>query len=210
MKKFKEYSLIILGSLSIAISVSCLSIPNNLGEGGVPGLTAMGVYLFHIPAYFSNFLLNGLLIAFSYRYFNKNLIFRTIFVVLLSTLFLRLVVPIQFEIPYPVLAAILAGATMGGGIGLIYLGEATSASGSLVAKILEKKFQIRKSHGLLISDLSVIIPSSIFLGVERTLLTVISVYVSSKVLSLVIENNLAHIFSLPKSFLQHKKSNSQI
>ncbi|QDK71972.1 YitT family protein [Lactococcus protaetiae] len=88
----------------------------------------------------------------------------------------------------------------GRGIGLIYLGKATSASGSLIAKILEKKFNIRKSLGLLISDLSVILPSSIFLGIERSLLTIISVYVSSKVLSIIIETDLSKFFKISKSF----------
>ncbi|MCL2113810.1 MAG: YitT family protein [Streptococcaceae bacterium] len=196
----KEYILIIIGSLSIAFSVNCLAIPNLLGEGGVPGLIAMGTYLFDIPSYLTNFFLNGLLIIFSYRYFNKTLIFRTVFVVILSTIFLHLTTHLPLRMPYPILAAVLAGAFMGGGIGLIYLGKATSASGSLIAKILEKKFNIRKSLGLLISDLSVILPSSIFLGIERSLLTIISVYVSSKVLSIIIETDLSKFFKISKSF----------
>lgn len=190
MKKIiKEYLIIILGAASIAFSINCLAIPNNLGEGGVPGLSAMGVYLFNIPASISNLVLNTIIITVGYRYFNKSLILKTCLVVLISTLFLNFMTPIHLTVTYPILASILAGSFMGGGIALVYLGNATSASGSMIAKILEMKFKLKKSYGLLISDLSVIIPSSIFLGVDRTLLTIISVYVSSKVLYFIIESD---------------------
>ena len=191
MKKIlKDYLIIFIGAASIAFSINCLAIPNNLGEGGVPGLSTMGVYLFNIPASVSNLVLNAVIIILGYRYFSKSLILKTCLVVIISTIFLKFMMPIHLTVNSPIVAAILAGSFMGGGIGLVYLGNATSASGSMIAKVLEKKFKIKKSYGLLISDLSVIIPSSIFLGVNRTLLTIISVYVSSKVLYFIIESDL--------------------
>lgn len=187
MKIFKEYGLLILGSLLSAISVNSIAIPNRLSEGGIPGLTTVFYYLFDIPPFLTSILLNALLVLIGFRYLSKSTLIKTVLVVILTSLFLKVCSNYTYVFENTFLSAIVAGGLMGTGIGMIYQGNGTAAGGTIIAKIMEVKFNIPKSKTILVTDLMVIIPSVLLIGVERMFLTIVSVYIGAKMIAYISE-----------------------
>lgn len=189
LKKSSWYSyfLIVFGSFLMAASVNTFAIPNHLGEGGVPGMTMIFYYLFSIPTSITNFLLNGFLLIVGLKILDKETIFKTLVAILINSFALHLLKPYQVIFKDAFLAPLVAGGLMGLGIGLIYQGKGTAAGGTIIARILEVKTGLPKSKGILITDLSVIIPSIFIIGFEPGLLTIVSVYFGSKIIALVSE-----------------------
>lgn len=187
MKVLKSPMLLLVGSFFTALSVNTFAVPNHLGEGGVPGLTMLFYYLFHIPTSLSNLILNGLLLLIGLKILDKKILINTLMVIVLNSFFLHLLAPYPIVFENVILAPLVAGFLMGTGIGLIYQGEGTAAGGTIIAKMLEIKTGLPKSKGILITDLAVILPSSLVIGFERMCLTIISVYLCSKVIAFISE-----------------------
>lgn len=187
MKAMKEYSLLVVGSLLCAISVNSVAIPNHLSEGGIPGITTILYYLFDLQSFLTSLLLNSLLIIIGFRYLTKQILIRTMLVIVLTSFFLKFCSYYTYIFANNFLSALVAGGLMGTGIGLIYQGNATAAGGTIIAKILEVKLHVAKSKVILLTDLVVIIPSVFIIGVERMLLTVVSVYIGAKIISYISE-----------------------
>ena len=78
MKKiFKEYSLVILGSIIMAFGTGTFLLPNKLSTGGFTGLATIFYYYFNISMSTSIIILNIPLFVVAYfrirqRIFNKN------------------------------------------------------------------------------------------------------------------------------------------
>ncbi|WP_423364001.1 YitT family protein [Mycoplasma sp. P36-A1] len=178
---------VLLGIVCVALSVNGFALANNLGEGGITGVTMLLYYTLNIPTAYSNFILNGILIIIGFKLLDKKLIYRTIVTVILTSVFLDLTTGIAFKLENSLIASIFAGLLMGAGIGFIYKGESTGASSPLVGKFAEKYLHINKSTTVLFMDIIVIIPSIFIIGLENSLLTLVSVYIGAKAIAFIVE-----------------------
>lgn len=177
----------LIGIMCVSISVNTFAIPTELGEGGVTGVTMLLYYTTHIPPSITNFLINGTLVLIGLKLLNKEIIIRTIITVALISVALALTKNWVIGLENSILGAIFAGLFMGLGNGFIYKGESTMAGSPLVAKITEKYFGIKKSTMILFLDIIVITPGIFVIGVENSLLTIVSVYIGAKVIDIVVE-----------------------
>lgn len=86
-----------------------------------------------------------------------------------------------------IIAAITAGTLMGTGMGLIMLGGGTTAGSAILAKLANKYLGWNTSYALLFFDLIVVVPSAFVIGLQNMLFTIVSLYVSTKVLDFLLE-----------------------
>ncbi|MDM8213251.1 YitT family protein [Enterococcus hirae] len=185
--KMKTAAAFVIGSFLTAFSVNCMAVPNRLGEGGIVGLTMIFYYVFHIPTFLSTAVMNAILLVIGWKLLDRKVIIRTIGSVALTTIFLKLLTNVQFPMQNSLLGAMGAGLTMGTGIGLVYSAGGTTAGSTIIAKMLQKYFGIPQSKGVLFMDLAVVIPSGLIIGMERMLLTMISVFLGSRAIAYVVE-----------------------
>ena len=69
MKKYViDILMIMLGSLLFALAVNLFVIPNDLGEGGVTGLTIIAYYLFGWSPSIVSFVMNAALLIVGYKF----------------------------------------------------------------------------------------------------------------------------------------------
>ncbi|HAK1318240.1 TPA: YitT family protein, partial [Listeria monocytogenes] len=73
------------------------------------------------------------------------------------------------------------------GMGLIMNGGGTTAGSAILAKIANKYLGWNTSYALLFFDLLVVIPSVFVIGFENMLFTIVSLYISTKVLDFILE-----------------------
>ncbi|WP_163528128.1 YitT family protein [Halobacillus ihumii] len=186
-REVKDMIMIILGSFVFAIGVNYFAIPNRLSEGGVIGITIVTYYLFEWSPGIVNFVLNTLLVAVGYKFFNRRVIVYTVAAIISSSLFLHFTVDWGKQISDPLLAALFAGLAVGFGLGLIFRSGGTSGGSAILARLGNQFFGWTIGKGMLVIDIAVIVGSAFIIGQEKAMYTLISVYVGAKVIDVVVE-----------------------
>jgi len=98
------------------------------------------------------------------------------------------------------LATLYGGVTVGTGLGLIFKGGASAGGGTILAKIISANTNIKTSTVILILDAMVVASAGIvFESIELALWSLISIYVGSKLIDLILvgapNQKIVHISS---------------
>lgn len=188
MKKYIiELICITIGSLLFAMAVNIFVIPNELGEGGVTGVTIILFYLFEWSPSIVSFIINGFLLIAGYKFLNRQMMIYTIIAVILNSVFLHLTEDWHIQSNELIVNAIFGGMFVGAGIGLIIRAGGTSAGTTILARMTQKYLGWNISYGLLFFDLIVVFSSFFIIGAEALMFTIIMLYVGTKVMEFVIE-----------------------
>ena len=186
-KNIKDLLLVILGSFIFSAWVNAFIISGNLGEGGVTGIAIVLYYAFHISPGITNFVLNAILIIVGYKYLSKRSTYLTIFATVLISIFLGLTETWHVETGNVVINAVFGGTCVGLGIGIIVLAGGTTAGTVILARIVNKYLDISTPYALLFFDLIVVLISLTEIPLVKCLVTVMSLYIGTKVMEFVIE-----------------------
>lgn len=179
--------MVILGTFLYALTVNALVIPNTLGEGGATGMTLIIYYWMGWNPSIVSFILNALLLVIGWRHLERRQIFYTIVSMFVMSIALEYTADVVFVSSNSLVAPIAAGVTSGIAIGIVSLGGGTTGGTEIIAWIMKKYLGVGISAGLLLIDILVVIPLSLQIGLERSVLTLVMLYVMSKVLNFVIE-----------------------
>ena len=186
-KRAIELFFIILGSFIFALAVNLFVIPNDLGEGGVTGLTIIFYYLYGWSPGLVSLVINGALLIVGYRFLSRNTTIYTIIAVIFNSLFLHLTHNWTIESNEIIVNAIFGGVLVGVGIGLIIRAGGTSAGTTILASITKKYLGWNISYGLLFFYLIVVFSSYFIIGAEKLMLTIVMLYIGTKVMEFIIE-----------------------
>jgi len=186
-KLSRDLLILMLGSFLFALAVNVFIIPNELGEGGVTGVTIILYYLFQWSPGLMNLIINALLLLFGYRFLDRQLIVYTIIAVLFNSLFLHLTRDWSIVSNEMIVNAIFGGVLTGIGIGIIIQVGGSTAGTTILARIANKYLDWNISYALLFFDLIVVFSSYFIIGAERLMLTIIMLYVATKVMDFIIE-----------------------
>lgn len=183
----RDLILVIIGSFIFAAGVNAFIIAGDLGEGGVTGLAIILYYAFHISPAWTNFIVNAVLIAVGYKYLSKRSMYLTVFATVLISVFLSLTESWSVKTDDILVNAVFGGLTVGLGIGVIILAGATTAGTTILARIANKYLDVSTPYALLFFDFIVVMISLTVIPLDRVLITLISLYIGTKVIDFVIE-----------------------
>ena len=183
----KNLALVLIGTFIFSIAVNSIVIPNQLGEGGVTGITLLLFYIFDISPSLSNFIINAIIMLIGWKFLEKETIFYTLVAIVSMSLFLEFVFLPSFIPTNSLLGPLASGFLIGLGIGIVILGHGTTAGVDIIALIINKYMGLQVSIALLILDVMIVIPLTVVIGLEKGLLTLISLYITSKILNFVME-----------------------
>ena len=186
-KQLINIFLVTLGSFIYSVAISSVIIPNNLGEGGVTGITVILYYLFSIPPSLTNLLINAGILILGWKLLDRLTIYYTILSVVLLSFFLRYVNLGQFMPGNSFVSAMLTGILIGVGLGLVILGHGTTAGSDIVAMIFKKYFGIAVSSTILIFDVIVVGILFFIIGLENGLITLTAIFITSYILNYILE-----------------------
>nr|WP_042351173.1 YitT family protein [Bacillus massiliigorillae] len=181
--------MIILGSFLYAIAINSFIIPGSLAEGGVTGITIVLYYLFEFSPSIVNLSINSVLLLIGYKFLDRKTIFYTLFFILSSSIFLALTETWVVHTENVIIYCIFGGVLMGAGIGVIVRAGGTTAGSVIIAKICNTSFRWNISYTTLFVDLIVVIGSIYVIGLEKMLLTIIALFIATKVMDYVIEGS---------------------
>ncbi|MEK5160373.1 YitT family protein [Staphylococcus sp. FSL W8-0436] len=186
-KTIRDIILVMIGSFIFSAGINAFVISGNLGEGGVTGIAIVLYYAFHISPGITNFVLNAILIIVGYKYLSKRSTYLTIFATVLISIFLGLTETWHVETRNVVINAVFGGTCVGLGIGIIVLAGGTTAGTVILARIVNKYLDISTPYALLFFDLIVVLISLTEIPLVKCLVTVMSLYIGTKVMEFVIE-----------------------
>ncbi|MGX0710394.1 uncharacterized membrane-anchored protein YitT (DUF2179 family) [Staphylococcus epidermidis] len=186
-KTIRDIILVMIGSFIFSAGINAFVISGNLGEGGVTVIAIVLYYAFHISPGITNFVLNAILIIVGYKYLSKRSTYLTIFATVLISIFLGLTETWHVETGNVVINAVFGGTCVGLGIGIIVLAGGTTAGTVILARIVNKYLDISTPYALLFFDLIVVLISLTEIPLVKCLVTVMSLYIGTKVMEFVIE-----------------------
>lgn len=184
----KDIGLILVGSLIFAIGVNFFTIPNGLSEGGILGITIVTHYLFDWSPGIVSFVLNGVLLLIGYKFFDKRTMVYTLITIASSSVFLLLTEEIGRKLTDDLfLASIFSGLLVGVGLGVIFRTGSTSGGSTILARLTNQLLGWSIGKGMLIFDVVVVAGSVFIIGLEKTMYTLLVVYVGAKAIDFIVE-----------------------
>jgi uncharacterized membrane-anchored protein YitT (DUF2179 family) len=135
---YKVYLQIALGSLLVAIGINAFFVPQHFLDGGMIGIGLISHYWLDLKPGLTIVILSIPLYVLAF-FLDKNLFFKSIHGLWLSSLLIDVLQPISENIYLiPILAALAGGVFVGVGIGLMLLAEAATGGTDLLAQIIGK------------------------------------------------------------------------
>ena len=178
--------LITLGSILCGIAVNGILIPHRFFSAGFAGVTLIIHYLtptvspgliyllINIPVFILGWKLVGR------RFFLYSL--AGMFIFSLCLYFVHVPIPVHDKI----ISAILAGIINGAGVGLILRSFGSSGGTDILSVILMNKFSISIGNTSLITNAVILGCAAFLFSTDSALYTLVSIYVGSKVMDLVV------------------------
>lgn len=185
LAKILEYLYILAGSAIIALSFNVFLLPNQIASGGVSGIStitdsllgwepAYVQWAFNIPLFIAGVVLLGKVYGFK---------------TLIGTIFLPFVVFLTKDLePWtndPLLGSLFGGIGVGLGLGIVFLGKASTGGTDLAAQIIHKYTGLSLGTCVALIDGLIVLTASIVFDIERGLYALIGLYVTSKTIDLV-------------------------
>ena len=153
LREIIEYLVLTLGSVIAAFALEQFLIPNTILDGGVTGISIIVYKITHIPLSILVLLINVPFIYIGYRNLGKRFLFRTVYSMMVFSLFLSF-----FELFSPftedmLLATVFGGAILGVGVGLIIKSGGCNDGTESVAIVISKKTSLSVGQIVLVFNL---------------------------------------------------------
>lgn len=205
----QEYVLITLGLLMYAVGFNCFQLPYQITSGGVAGAGAIIYYATGFPASYTYFIVNIFLLVAAVKVLGWRFCIKTIYSVLVLTLFLELVrdfcmsyglqhasqyalspngLP-QFVKDDAFMSTILGAALEGVGLGIIFLNNGSTGGTDIIAAIVNKYKDITLGQMMMFTDLLIITSSMLLPGssISRLLYGYCTLLVANILLDFVVD-----------------------
>ncbi|RDY28391.1 hypothetical protein CHL78_005680 [Romboutsia weinsteinii] len=188
----KKMSLIIIGSIILAFGVYNFYYVNNITEGGVLGLLLLLKNLFDIQPSIANIIIDGSLLLLGYRFFGKKFFIYSVIASISFSLFYKVfesIGPIFPKFDSMFIVTILAGLTVGSGVGIIIKAGCAAGGDDALALVIAKTTSLNVGRVYLLTDIMVLLLSLLYLSIFDVFYSLIAVSISGKVIDFIYYHN---------------------
>lgn len=204
-KNWKDYLWIITGTVIAAAGINIFIVPYKIAPGGVSGIATVLYYLSgeKFPVGITMLLFNIPLFILGARFIGKKFIIKTFFGTILLSAIIDITKPIGTRLvdkfllnpespdynPDILLYSMFGGLLLGIGLGLVFKSGATTGGTDLTAIIVNQFVPtLTMGQTLLLIDCGVILFAAvIFQSFQLTLYAIVALYISSKVIDVILE-----------------------
>ena len=190
-RELVDYILIIVGSFIAAVGYVVFLIPAHVAPGGVSGMAIVIHYLTRAPFGMTALVLNIPIFLWGIREFGRIFGVKSfVGTVLLSGFadFLTYVVHLSAVTSDRLLCSLYGGVLLGLGLGLTFRGRGSTGGTDIVGRIINKHFSLPVGLSILLVDSFVIALAGLTFGsFEPVLYSYIALFLSSKVIDIVLE-----------------------
>ena len=201
-KAVLKYLLIASGALIASAGFEFLLYPNDIIVGGVTGISMIINKLTGLPIGVLTIAMNVPLFVVAWKKFGLRFIIDSLVGMVLSSVFIDLLAITHISLTdEPLLACIIGGVIKGFGFGIVYWEGATTGGSDILAKLVRRRYPyVNFGTITLMLDATVMIAFAlIFSNYEAAMYGVIAMFVTSKVVDLVLygidTSNVCYIVS---------------
>lgn len=193
-KEFKNYLFILAGSVLLSLGVVWFLTPNQLLTGGTAGLSLLLHYVTAFTIGTIMIAINIPLLIVGVKYLGKMFAIRTVITLLLISVLIDTfmeVLHVKAFVLDTILASLFGGIFIGIGLALVIKGNSSAGGSTIIAKIVASKMEMKAGQVLLIID-SLIVLSALFIFDDnaKVLWSVVSIYVTAKVIDMILTGRL--------------------
>ena len=192
--KIRQFSFVdilkmILGSAMVAAAFQFFTFPNSIVSGGVTGIAQIVHLLSNLPTGVLNIVLNIPLFIICWRHLGLRVLIGALAVMIMVSVFIDLFALTKVAATDdPLLASVYGGVLNGAGYGLVYTTGVTGGGIDILAKLLRRKYpHINFGNFILVMNVMVVLTFAVlFHKYESCMYTMIEMFISSKVINLLL------------------------
>ncbi len=192
--RLRDLALIIVGSAIFAVGVDCFEVPNGLAAGGITGLATVlhalaGAAGINLPVGIQTIVMNVFLLMLVIKSGNRGYIARTVLGILACGILTDALAPFMPAVGEKdlLLCALWGGVVTGIGLGLVFRTGGNTGGTDIIAQLLAKKLAQPLGTMVIVVDGLVIAVSAPVFSVENALYAAVAMYISGKVIDMVID-----------------------
>ncbi|BCZ49137.1 membrane protein [Clostridium gelidum] len=191
IEKFKEYTIITVGIILVALSVEYFFAPNNIAAGGVTGAAiVINEIMPNLSIGIITLVLNVALFVVAFMFVDGNFGVKTVY----SSLGLSIILWIieKFLNPMAITKDLMMATIFGTlisaiGMALVFNENASTGGTDILAKILNKFFHLDIGKSLLMVDFIITFGSALVFGIDLALYSILSVILLGIIVDRLIE-----------------------
>jgi len=182
---------IIIGCVLCALSYAVFLIPHQIVPGGVTGIAMILHFLYRSPVGIITIILNIPLFLVAFKILGIRFGVKSVIAILITNILIDFFI-YTLKIATPtdnvILGALYGGLLLGLGLGLVFRAGASTGGTDIVGQLLTKNTNLSVGMWIMIVDFVVITLAGITTGsIELALLGYLALFLSSKVIDLVLE-----------------------
>ncbi|MEB8126298.1 YitT family protein [Staphylococcus succinus] len=183
----KNIIVCLIGSFISAIAVNCFILGSNLGDGGTVGISLALKYAFGFSPALTSLIINTIVIIVGWKFLSRRTAIYTFISNTAISIFLDLTEGWHTGVDNFVVNATFGGVLVGIGIGLVIASGGVIGGTSVVAKMLNKYFDIKTSQAIFVLDGLVVLSFIFVLPLTNVLFTIIMLFITERATSFIIE-----------------------
>lgn len=204
-KHFKEYFIVTLGNLILAIGVGSIIVPGKILSGGVSGIAIALYPILQIKIEYVIYFLQFVLFALGAVLLGKRFVAKTLFSTIIYPLMLWIITSNKWiiHIENPIIASIYGGILVGIGVGLVFREGASTGGVDILALIGAKYTGLTLANLVLLIDSLTVLLGITTYGVEQALVGIISVYTCTAAIDKILmfgANETVSLFIISEKF----------
>lgn len=186
--EIKNYLMIMIGITILAVGINVYYAPQNLVTGGIAGLSIIANHVAGVPLWLTNIIVNIPLFLVAWKIkgieFVKKSLFGAIYVSI-ALWYTGFIPPVQSDL---LISSVFGGLCIGVGIGMVLRCSASTGGTDTLASIIKHFMKKVPINQLMMAIDAVIIVVGLFVfGVEKAMYALISIFIVSKVINMMVE-----------------------
>lgn len=184
-----------VGAALYSFGLVNFNMENELGEGGLTGITLILYFVFNLDPALMNIILNIPMFLIGWKVLGRRSFIYTIIGTVSVSVFIKIFQHFTFHIDLHndmLLVTLLAGVFLGGGLGIVFRFGGTTGGADIVARVAHKYLGWGMGKTLFMIDGIVIVLSMLtYLNARTTIYTLVFVFVCARVIDFVQEGAYA-------------------
>lgn len=185
----KSTGMMMFGTMLMAFAFYHINYVNHLSEGGFVGLALLGSYVAGWPAALTSFLLDLPIIVIAWYLMGRKYMYKALIGAISFSLFYEwceryspLVINLHGSL---LAAAIFSGILTGIGAGLVIRSGSATGGDDILAVLISQRSRFKIGTVFFLMDAVVLILSLAFMPLKETLYTILAVWISGKLITLI-------------------------
>lgn len=196
MKKMKAVLFTIFGTMITGFAIGAFLTPNKVVGGGASGISTILYHTFGIQPGLSFFLINIVFLLLGLTVLGKKFILKTLLGITLLSLFTQIFSFFPIHTENLILTTVFGGILYGFGIGMSFAAGASTGGTDIIGRIIQTKVPYMPIGKMLliVDGIIIIISFFVFRDIELILFGVLTLFVSSYSIDLIISKlNVSNI-----------------